>query len=69
MGMIAIAVTVAAVGAALAWVLIHLGKAPLGYEDEAGFHVVQHVKASGIQRHRKHKGTIAGTLRGARAHS
>ena len=58
----------AALGSGLAMVAYHLRKAPIGYEDESGFHIVPRVKGSAVVRHgRQH--APAGSLKSARAHS
>jgi hypothetical protein len=67
--MLVLAASIAAVATALSVVLFHLRRAPLGYEDETGFHIVQHVRGSAIRRHQRAKGRVAGALKGARAHS
>jgi len=58
----------AAAGSGLAVVLHHLGKAPVGYEDTHGFHVVQQVKGSGVMRYRTPGDMPAGAIKPARAH-
>jgi len=59
--------TLAALGGALAVVVRQLRSAPLGYEDEQGFHLVQHIRGSGIRRHPKSIGAPPGSLKGAGA--
>lgn len=66
--MILVVALIASVAGVLAIVLNQLRKAPLGYEDHEGFHVVQHLKASAILRHPK-ADAAAGALKRARAHS
>ena len=60
---------IAASASGLAIVLYQLRKAPLGYEDEQGFHIVRQVHGSAILRHRQLQDVSAGSLKGARAHS
>lgn len=54
--------------ASLAMVLIHLRKAPIGYEDEAGFHIVQQLKGSAILRYGKSEDAATASLKRAKAH-
>ena len=68
-GMMILVAIVAAFASALAIVLYQLRKAPIGYEDEHGFHIVRQVHGSAILRHRKPQDVSAGSLKGARAHS
>lgn len=67
--MMILVATIAAIAGALAIVLRQLWKAPLGYEDEQGFHAVRQIHGSAILRHRKPQDVTAGSLKGARAHS
>ena len=53
----------------LTMVVYSLWKAPLGYEDQTGFHVVQQTKSWGIIRHRQPETAAAASLKKARAHS
>ena len=66
--MVLIVATLAAAVGLLAVVLNHLRKAPLGYEDEQGFHIVQQVKGSAILRYPKPRNVAAGSLKSARVH-
>ena len=64
---ITLAIT-AAIGSGLAVVAYYLRKAPVGYEDQSGFHIVPRVRGSAVVRHgRRH--AQAGSLKSARAHS
>jgi hypothetical protein len=56
----------AGIAAALMLVLQQLRKAPIGYEDAHGFHLVRQVKGSGILR-RGASNAPAGRLKGAGA--
>ena len=60
---------IAGIAGALALVLHQLRKAPIGYEDEHGFHAIRQLHGSAILRHRKPQDVAAGSLKGARAHS
>ena len=53
----------------LAMVVYSLWKAPLGYEDQTGFHAVQQKKSFGVIRHPQPDTTAAASLGNARAHS
>ena len=66
--MILLVAIIAAVACAFALVLNHLRKAPVGYEEAAGFHIIRQVKGSAIVRHRNPH-HITASLKGARAHS
>jgi hypothetical protein len=66
--MIILATVVAATAGGLALVVNQLRKAPVGYEDKEGFHLVRQVKGSAIVRRRSNE-LLAGSLKGARAHS
>jgi hypothetical protein len=67
--MVLIVAIVAIGAAALALVVNNLRKAPVGYEDESGFHIVRQVKGSAVLRYPKPEDVAAGALKGARAHS
>jgi hypothetical protein len=67
--MILVVAILASLAGALAIVLNHLRKAPVGYEDHEGFHVVQHLKGSAILRYSKADAAAASALKRARAHS
>jgi hypothetical protein len=67
-GMVLIVAMITATAGGLALVVNHLRKAPVGYEDAHGFHIVQQVKGSGILRYPKQKLVPAGSLKSARAH-
>jgi hypothetical protein len=67
--MVVIVAIIAGLAAALAIVLNQLRKAPMGYEDRAGFHVIQQLKGSAILRYHKSKGAPASSLKSAEAHS
>jgi hypothetical protein len=59
---------VAATSSAFAVVGYCLRKAPVGYEDEQGFHIVPQIRGSAVVR-RRPQPTRAGSLKGARANS
>ena len=67
MALLIIAIMASLIGL-LAMVVYSLWKAPLGYEDQTGFHVVQQIKSFGIIR-RRQPDTTAASLKKARAHS
>jgi hypothetical protein len=66
--MLIIVATIAAVGVALAFVLQQLHKAPVGYEDELGFHIIRQVKGSAVTRYARAEETSAASLKGARVY-
>ena len=66
--MIILAAVVAATAGGLAVAVSHLRKAPVGYEDKEGFHLVRQVKGSAVVR-RPSQELLAGPLKSARAHS
>ena len=68
-GMFAIAAITAAVTGGVGIIVHQLRKAPIGYEDAEGFHLVQQVKASGVRRYRRLDPATAAALKSARAHS
>ena len=68
-GMILLVAIITAVAGAFALVLNHLRKAPVGYEDGDGFHIIRQIKGSAVVRHRRLQDVTAGSLKGARAHS
>ena len=53
----------------LGMVVYSLWKAPLGYEDQTGFHVVQQIRSFGIIRRRQPDTAATASLKKARAHS
>ena len=59
---------ITAVGVALAFVLNQLHKAPVGYEDDLGFHVIRHVKSSAVTRYPRTEATSTASLKGAQVH-
>ena len=67
--MILIAAIITGIIAALVIVFVQLRKAPVGYEDNYGFHVVQRVKGSGVRRYRKSKQPVATALAEAEVRS
>ena len=67
--MLLVLAILAAVTGALIVVARQLHKAPVGYEDEQGFHIVHRVRGSAIRRHPKPGEVTAGSLKSARAHS
>jgi len=50
-------------------VIVQLLKAPIGYEDATGFHIVAHVKSSAVLRHRKPKQPMTAGLKSAEVRS
>ncbi|HJT81805.1 MAG TPA: hypothetical protein VJ719_11450, partial [Chthoniobacterales bacterium] len=68
-GIMILVAVIAGIAGALALVLHQLRKAPIGYEDEHGFHAVRQIHGSAILRNRKAQDVPAGSLKGARAHS
>ena len=67
--MILIAAIIAGIIGALMIVLVQLRRAPVGYEDNEGFHVVLRVKGSGVRRYRKSKEPVAAALEEAQLRS
>ena len=67
--MILIAAIIAGIVGSLIAVIVYLWKAPVGYEDADGFHIVHQLKSSAVVRHPKSKKAAAGSLKGAGAHS
>jgi hypothetical protein len=65
--MLIVAILTATAGA-LTLILHQLRKAPIGYEDHDGFHIVKQSKGSAILRYSKSKDVHAGSLKSARAH-
>ena len=66
--MVLILATLAVLAAGLAWAVNQLRKAPVGYEDEHGFHLVPQVKGSAILRRSRSKAAARAALEAARAH-
>jgi hypothetical protein len=67
--MLFIAAITATLGAGLAFALHQLRKAPIGYEDADGFHIVREVKGSGVMRYGRTDSAYAAALKSARAQS
>jgi hypothetical protein len=65
--LIIVAITTA-VGVALAFVLNQLHKAPVGYEDELGFHIIRQVKGSAVTRYSRTGDPSTASLKGARVY-
>jgi hypothetical protein len=64
-GMLTIGISLAAVGA-LGFVVYQLRKAPEGYEDERGFHILKRAAGAKVTRSRQATGSLA-ALRSAKA--
>jgi hypothetical protein len=64
-GMLTIGLSLAAVSA-LGFVVYNLQKAPEGFEDEQGFHLIKRAPGSKVVRSRKATGSL-GSLRSAKA--
>ena len=67
--MVLIAAIIAGAIAALIVVVVQLCKAPVGYEDAGGFHIVQRLKSSAVLRHKTPQPGAATSLKSAEAHS
>jgi hypothetical protein len=59
---------IAGTGCAIAVIGYCLRNAPIGYEDELGFHTIPQIKGSGVVRHRR-RHAPAGALKSASANS
>lgn len=59
---------VATAGATLVTVAHRLSKAPEGYEDQDGFHLLKRTRGSAVIRRRVGHAAEAGALRSARVH-
>ena len=67
--MILIASIIAGVIVALTFVIVQLSKAPVGYEDAHGFHIIPRIRRSAVLRHRKPKVPVAAGLESAEVRS
>jgi len=68
-GMILIASIIASAVAALTIVIVQLRKAPIGYEDATGFHIMARIKSSAVLRYRKPKQPVTAGLESAEVRS
>jgi hypothetical protein len=66
--MLVIGAIVAGVATGMGIVVYHLRKAPVGFEDATGFHVVPQVKGSAILRYPGSVKPAAAGLKQAKAH-
>ena len=64
-GMVITASIIAGAVAALTFVIVQLSKAPVGYEDATGFHIIARIKSSAVLRYRKPKQPVTAGLKSA----
>ena len=66
LGMVLVLAITSALMSGLAAVVYHLWKAPVGYEDQTGFHLIHQIRGSAVVRHPR-RDASAGSLKRARA--